>query len=117
MIHLPVTTLPAGAEVAARPPERPDSLAQRARRAAGAGPAPAPGLHFAVRGSSGNRYAVTMEDRSNGPNLRCTCMAGRYGTLCRHVKSLLAGDITDLLSNNHDDVEVLRVRMTAGSLG
>jgi len=116
-IHLPITTVPAGPDVAARPQSRPGSLTERARMAAGGLPPPPPGLRFAVRGSSGNRYAVTLEDRSAGPHLRCTCAAGRYGTLCRHVKSLLAGDITDLLSGNHADVEVLRTRMIATRVG
>jgi DNA polymerase-3 subunit epsilon len=112
-IHLPITTVPAGPDLAQRPQSRPGSLTERARQAAGGRPSALPGLHFAMRGSSGNRYAVTLEDRHAGPHLRCTCMAGRYGTLCRHVKSLLAGDITDLLSGNHADVEALRLRMTA----
>ncbi|KQO71067.1 DNA polymerase III [Methylobacterium sp. Leaf465] len=116
-LRLPITTVPAGPDLALPPRGRPGSLTERARLAAGARPASAPGLHFAVRGSSGNRYAVTLEDRTGGPHLRCTCMAGRYGTRCRHVKALLAGDITDLLSSNHDDVAVLRVRMTAASVG
>lgn len=116
-IHLPITTLPAGPDVAARPQSRPGSLTERARRAALGRPSAPSGLHFAVRGSSGNRYAVTLEDRALGPHLRCTCMAGRYGTLCRHVKSLLAGDITDLLSGNHADVEALRLRMIATQVG
>ncbi len=112
-IHLPITTLSAGPDVAARSQSRPGSLTERARRAALDRPSAPPGLHFAVRGSSGNRYAVTLEDRALGPRLRCTCMAGRYGTLCRHVKALMAGDITDLLSGNYADVEALRLRMIA----
>ncbi|MCJ2034392.1 3'-5' exonuclease [Methylobacterium sp. J-068] len=126
-IHLPITTVPAGPDSigsglidsnsAQRPGSRPGSLAERARMAAGGRPSSAPGLHFAVRGSSGNRYAVTLEDRTGGPHLRCTCMAGRYGTRCRHVKALLDGDITDLLSGNHADVEALRRRMIATQEG
>jgi DNA polymerase-3 subunit epsilon len=116
-LRLPITTVPAGPDRAPPPQGRPVSLTERARISAGARSTTLAGLHFAVRGSSGNRYAVTLEDRSNGPHLRCTCMAGRYGTRCRHVKALLDGDITDLLSSNHADVEVLRVRMTATGVG
>ena len=116
-IHLPITTLSAGPDVAARSQSRPGSLTERARRAALGRPSAPPGLHFAVRGSSGNRYAVTLEDRALGLRLRCTCMAGRYGTLCRHVKALMAGDITDLLSGNYADVEALRLRMIAPRVG
>lgn len=111
-IRLPVTTIPAGADIAARPSPVGGSIADRARRSAGGGSsnsAPAD-LRFAVRGSSGNRYAVTLQMRTAGPHLGCTCMAGRYGTRCRHVKALLDGDVTDLLSENYADVEQLRLR-------
>jgi DNA polymerase III subunit epsilon len=71
---------------------------------------PATGLSFAMRGSTGNRYQVVLEERPGGPQLRCTCTAGRYGMRCRHVKALEVGDITDLLSDNASDV-VLLARM------
>ncbi|MCJ2070377.1 3'-5' exonuclease [Methylobacterium sp. J-030] len=67
-------------------------------------------LHFAMRGSTGNRYDVSLEERPGGPQLRCTCTAGRCGVRCRHVKALEVGDITDLLSDNAADV-VLLARM------
>ncbi|TXM95835.1 DNA polymerase III, partial [Methylobacterium sp. WL103] len=76
-------------------------------------PAEPDALRFAMRGSTGNRYEVSLEDRTSGLMLRCTCMAGRHGVRCRHVKALVVGDITDLLSNNHADVEVLRRRLAA----
>lgn len=93
-IGLPITALPAGfiAAAAARSgspaPERPD-------------------LRFSVRGSKGDRYAVTVESHPAGLRLRCTCTAGRYGLRCRHAKALLIGDVTDLLSGNHADVVAL----------
>ncbi|MCJ2045692.1 3'-5' exonuclease [Methylobacterium sp. J-078] len=115
-LRLPITTVPAGPD--RTPPQgRPVSSTERARVTVSTRPTASAGLHFAVRGSSGNRYAVTLEYRSNGPHLRCTCMAGRYGTRCRHVTALLDGDITDLLSSNHADVEVLRLRMSATEVG
>lgn len=76
-------------------------------------PAEPDALRFSMRGSTGNRYEVSLEDRTGGLMLRCTCMAGRHGMRCRHVKALVVGDITDLLSNNHADVEVLRRRLAA----
>ncbi|NEU11802.1 DNA polymerase III [Methylobacterium sp. BTF04] len=112
-LRLPITTIPAGPANAL--PPAPGSIADRARRFAGGGSGAVrkttADLRFSMRGSSGNRYAVTLENRASGLHLRCTCMAGRYGTRCRHVTSLLLGDITDLLSDNHDDVEVLRQRL------
>ena len=79
------------------------------RALAGFSDAPA-ALRFAMRGSTGNRYHVSLEERPGGPELRCTCTAGRYGMRCRHVKALEVGDITDLLSDNAGDV-VLLARM------
>ena len=67
-------------------------------------------LSFTVRGSTGNRYDVVLEERAGGPQLRCSCTAGRYGMRCRHVKALEVGDITDLLSDNASDlVQLARI--------
>ena len=77
-------------------------------------PAPA-ALRFAVRGSTGNRYDVVLEERTGGLDLRCNCTAGRFGMRCRHVKALEVGDVTDLLSENASDVALL-ARMRAGLL-
>ncbi len=104
-IRLPVTVVPEGPDRAVPPRAGPGGLSERPRTG--------PSLSFAVKGRRGDRYAVTLEDRATGLRLRCTCMAGRYGTTCRHVTALLDGDVTDLLSGNHDDVERLRLRMAA----
>jgi DNA polymerase-3 subunit epsilon len=105
-IALPITRLPAGSDAAARPSPHPESIADRAR---GAVPEQGRrGLRFAVRGSTGKRYEVTLDDARGGLRLRCTCMAGRYGVACRHVNALVVGDITDLVSENHADVDRLR---------
>jgi DNA polymerase III subunit epsilon len=82
---------------AARPGERP-------------WPAPRPGalLAFEVAGSTGNAYAIAVERGREGLHARCGCQAGRMFQRCRHVTALLDGDVTDLRSGNHDDVEVLR---------
>ncbi|GJD79301.1 3'-5' exonuclease [Methylobacterium gregans] len=95
-IGLPLTRVDGGSP----PPPRParGAIAERALRSfRPAVPVP---LRFAVRGSTGNRYEVTLDERSGTPNLRCTCMAGRHGMRCRHVKALAVGDVTDLLSDN-----------------
>ncbi len=72
-------------------------------------------LSFLMRGSTGNRYTVTLEERTSGAVLRCTCMAGRFGQRCRHVKALEIGDITDLLSDNHTDLAVLATRIAGAA--
>lgn len=110
-IRLPVTTVPEGPDRAMPPRAVPGGVPDRTGSAARRVQA----LSFAVKGRRGDRYAVTLEDRATGLRLRCTCMAGRYGTNCRHVAALLDGDITDLLSGNHDDVERLRLRMQAAA--
>jgi DNA polymerase-3 subunit epsilon len=76
-------------------------------RALAAFPSSPSALSFAMRGSTGNRYDVVLEERAGGPQLRCSCTAGRYGMRCRHVKALEVGDITDLMSDNAGDVELL----------
>ena len=68
-------------------------------------------LRFAIRGSRGDRYAVVLEERSEGLYLRCSCPAGRNRLRCRHVEALLDGDVTDLLSGNFGDVERLKHRI------
>ena len=73
-------------------------------------PAPRPGalLAFEVAGSTGNSYAIAVERGRDGLHARCGCTAGRMFQRCRHVNALLDGDVTDLRSDNHDDVERLR---------
>lgn len=72
-------------------------------------------LSFQMRGSTGNRYTVTLEERTSGAVLRCSCMAGRFGQRCRHVKALEVGDITDLLSDNHTDLATLATRLAGAA--
>jgi len=84
-------------------------------RAMAAFPAEPAALRFTMRGSTGNRYTVALEERPGGPGLRCTCTAGRYGVRCRHVKALEVGDITDLMSDNASDV-VLLARMLGAKM-
>ncbi|MDP4021184.1 3'-5' exonuclease [Methylobacterium sp. NEAU 140] len=100
-IGVPVTRATGGSS-----PARPGAGAISGRAMAAFAPTSAV-LTFAMRGSTGNRYAVTLEERVGGPVLRCTCTAGRYGMRCRHMKALEVGDVTDLLSDNLSDVAML----------
>ena len=111
-----VLDLPAKAVASGYVPdeEASHSTAARALLVARRGPAPVrPGLRFAVRGSTGNRYEVVLEEQVSGPYLRCDCIAGRHRRRCRHVDALVEGDVTDLISGNLGDVERLRVRLAA----
>ena len=74
-------------------------------------------LRFAMRGSTGNRYVLEFEERTDGPYLRCSCPAGMHRRRCRHVDALVEGDVTDLTSNNFDDVERLRQRLDGKNVG
>lgn len=66
------------------------------------------GLRFIVRGSTGNRYEITAAETKAAFRVRCNCAGGRHLHRCRHVKALLEGDITDLLSDNASDVVILK---------
>lgn len=100
-IGLPITRATGGP---ALPRRAPGAISGRAMAAF---PEPPTALRFAMRGSTGNQYHVSLEERPGGPQLRCTCTAGRYGMRCRHVKALEVGDITDLMSDNASDVALL----------
>lgn len=78
---------------------------------------PTNALRFAMRGSTGNRYQLEFEERTDGPYLRCSCPAGTHRRRCRHVDALVEGDITELTSNNFDDVERLRQLLDGKSVG
>ena len=100
-IGVPITRVTGGPSL---PRRAPGAISDRALAAFPSAPS---ALSFTIRGSTGNRYDVVLEERTGGPQLRCTCTAGRYGMRCRHVKALEVGDITDLISDNADDVELL----------
>ena len=101
LLGLPITRAAGGPSV---PRRAPGAISGRAMASFPQAPA---ALRFSMRGSTGNRYDVSFEERPGGPQLRCTCTAGRFGVRCRHVKALEVGDITDLLSDNAADVALL----------
>lgn len=110
LLKMPATALPGRALPApeiARPTASRALLAGQGRQKA------APDLRFSVRGSTGNRYEIVLEERSFGLYLRCDCIAGRHRRRCRHVDAMIDGDVTDLLSGNLGDVERLRLRILA----
>ena len=45
-----------------------------------------------VRGSTGNDYLVTFSDKSGTLKATCTCQAGEFGTLCKHVLEVIQTD-------------------------
>lgn len=71
-------------------------------------------LTFKVQGSASDPY--TCEFWREGENLSssCTCPAGEKGMYCKHRLSLIAGEITNLVSKNISDIEVLK-KMVLGT--
>ncbi len=94
------------------------STSSRALRASGIVDLRAKGeLRFSLRGSTGNRYVVALEEQADGPYLRCSCPAGSHRRRCRHVDALVEGDVSDLTSNNFEDVERLRQHLDGKTVG
>lgn len=68
---------------------------------------PVDDLVFQVAGGSGARYEVRGSFAKGGYRLSCGCMAGIHRRRCRHVTSLLDGEVSDLLSDNLHDLAKL----------
>lgn len=74
-------------------------------------------LHFVVKGSKGDHYAVSFFGRDGVVTSTCSCMAGRVGQFCRHRIALLDGDVSDLVGDNAGDVVLLRDLVDGTELG
>lgn len=83
----------------APPAAKPGGIAARALEQQRRRPAP-PAGRFVVRGSTGTPYDVQLVSEGGVPALRCSCTAGRFRNLCRHVKGLMAGDRRHVLSGD-----------------
>ena len=64
-------------------------------------------LIFEVNGRTGNRYEIVAMMQNDKFIVRCSCPAGQNNRDCWHVDALLDGDVTNLVSDNVLDVEVL----------
>jgi NAD-dependent DNA ligase len=73
------------------------------------------GLHFVIRGSTGNLYNVSEIQRAGVFDLRCECAGWKMRHRCRHIFALLYGDVDNLVSDNLDDIK--RLRLKVESLG
>lgn len=69
-------------------------------------------LKFLVRGSGGNAYEVDFRRYGNNLTGTCTCSAGQMGKYCKHLFALIEGEVTNLLSENTDDVYRLNDMIT-----
>lgn len=71
-------------------------------------------LEFKVTGSRGNIYTVEFTRDGSNLNAICDCEAGQNGIYCKHRFALMDGDCEDIVSDNEDDLDVLR-EMLAGT--
>lgn len=64
---------------------------------------------FEVQGSASDPYRVVFVKQSN-TNLSayCTCPAGERGQYCKHRFNILNGETKGIVSDNLDDVEIVR---------
>lgn len=51
-------------------------------------------MHKSVKviGSTGNEYCVTFSDETGTLKASCTCQAGEFGTLCKHIMEFVQHD-------------------------
>lgn len=64
-------------------------------------------LTFKVQGSQPEPYTVTFRKEGRNITATCTCQAGRNKMYCKHRLNLLVGDVTNLVSDNLQDVGLL----------
>jgi hypothetical protein len=77
---------------------------------------PPPVLRFSATGSKGDPYEIVAQRRGQHVIITCTCGAGINGTYCKHRFALIHGDVSDLASNNIEDVKALRSMITGSTL-
>jgi DNA polymerase III subunit epsilon len=69
------------------------------------------GLHFVVRGRTGNLYSISEIEVDDIFDLSCQCAGWRMRRRCRHIHALFYGDVGDLVSDNLDDVKKLQLKI------
>jgi len=65
-------------------------------------------LVFKIQGRESEPYEVKFWRNGSNVTTSCSCKAGQYKYQCKHRIQLLMGDTTNLVGNNHDDVNRLR---------
>jgi hypothetical protein len=59
---------------------------------------------FFVQGSAPHPYQVRVMKIQNRLLATCTCQAGVYGQLCKHVTRIINGDTQGVISGNLEEV-------------
>jgi uncharacterized Zn finger protein len=65
-------------------------------------------IKFLVKGSAPGPYQVTFTKTENNLNAFCTCPAGENGQYCKHRFDILSGSTNALVSENQNEVEIIR---------
>lgn len=61
-------------------------------------------LKFYVKGSLEEPYRVSFWRVGNDFKSACNCQAGKKGVYCKHRFNLMDGDISNLVSENHEEL-------------
>jgi hypothetical protein len=74
------------------------------------------GYQFSIRGSSPEPYVVVFKAGSARLTASCTCQAGQQQQACKHRVGILEGDITELVSENPDEVKLVAAALAGTEL-
>lgn len=65
-------------------------------------------ISFHVKGSEPEPYEVTFLKQEDRVLVLCTCTAAQYGRHCKHRMRIIAGDTTDIISDNVDQIATVQ---------
>jgi DNA polymerase-3 subunit epsilon len=61
-------------------------------------------ISFVTRGSTGSLYTIRIATKQNrSREIFCNCIGARFSRRCRHVKQLIGGDFSSIVSDNKSD--------------
>lgn len=72
---------------------------------------------FYVQGSEKEPYKVTFWRKEKDFKSACSCKAGKKGMYCKHRLDLLEGNLTNLSSDNYEDLEKVYKMLENSDLG
>ncbi len=65
-------------------------------------------IKFLVQGSASEPYVVVFRKSTSNLTGLCSCPAGENGMYCKHRFRILAGSIEGIVSENVNDVEIVK---------
>ncbi|OPX99644.1 MAG: hypothetical protein A4E59_00155 [Syntrophorhabdus sp. PtaB.Bin027] len=69
-------------------------------------------IKFLIQGSETEPYEVQFTKQGNILIGLCTCEAAKNGMICKHRLNLLAGSHDNIVSDNHNEVNILKTWVT-----